>query len=119
MALTQTNTTCDVYRSGHSPPAAPDVAGVKCLLTPRGQSTLTSQNYTHVMLVGPTVDVRDDYNAGFVAGANADSVYVPDRNGTKFNVILVRRHGRGTPADCKQVLLVRTAGSPTWPSDNV
>jgi len=28
MALTYTNATCDVYRAGNAPPAAPDVAGV-------------------------------------------------------------------------------------------
>ena len=61
MALPFTNTTCDIYRSGNSPPASPDVAGVRCVLTPRGQSTLTSDLYTHVLLVPPTtLGVPDD-----------------------------------------------------------
>ena len=46
------NTTCDIYRVTNSPPAAPDVAGVRCYLGPRGQSTLTTGNYQYELWVG-------------------------------------------------------------------
>ncbi len=122
MALPYSNTTCDIYRPGNAPPAAPDLAGVKCALEPRGQSALTTGTYTHVLLVGPTVDIRD----GFIAGSfsfdatRADVVYVPDRNGVKYLVVLVRRKGRGTALDHKQVLLERVSGSSIdWPTNDV
>jgi hypothetical protein len=116
MTLAATNTTCDIYRAGNVPPAPPDVAGVHCFLEARGQSTLTTQNYTHVLWVGPTVDIRDG-SGGLSAGTNPDRVYVPDKNGTAFTVILVRRYGRGTGMDHKRALLQRLP--PPWPTDNV
>jgi hypothetical protein len=124
MALPVTNTTCDIYHNPNLPPAAPDVAGVKCFLKPKGASTLTTVNYTHVLLVGPNVDIRDDRGtASFTLGAVSDTVWIPDKNGTRFEVVLVRRQGRGTPLDHKEVLLERRhigSGEPTnWPTDNV
>jgi hypothetical protein len=117
MALPYSNTTCDVYRAGNAPPAAPDLPGVKCYLNPSGASTLTTQNYTHLLLVGPGVDIRD--GGGYLnPGTNPDTVYVPDLNGVAYTVILVRRKGRGTALDLKEVLLKRTS-SITWPTDNV
>jgi hypothetical protein len=130
MTLPHTNTTCDVYRAGNGPPAAPDVAGVRCHLTPKGASTLTTVLYTHVLLVPPTTDVRDGYvvtslqanpgNTATVQLGVADRVYVPDRNGTLFRVVLVRRQGQGTGLDHKVVLLARDdGGNIPWPTDNV
>jgi hypothetical protein len=108
MALQQSNTTCDIYRNGNAPPAAPDVAGVKCYLAPDWASghvaalqASTTGRWTHVLLVGPSVDIRDAYLPsqlgadGFGLNSN-DWVYVPDKNGTKFAVIYVERLGRGT-----------------------
>jgi hypothetical protein len=118
MALPHTNTTCDIYRSGNSPPADPDVAGVKCLLEPSGQSTLTTDQYSHVLLVPATTDIRDGKGTLTAAATNPDKVYVPDRNGTLFTVVLVRRKGRGTPLDHKFVLVQRTA-TPIWPTDEL
>src|SRR5262249_59254420 len=102
MTVPTTNTTCDIYRStSPPPPAAPDVAGVKCFLNPKGQSTLTTGVYTHVLLVPTGTDVRDQFPGNtFGVGPAADIVYVPDKNGTKFLVVLVRRQGRGTPPAC-------------------
>jgi hypothetical protein len=113
------NVTFDIYRGGNSPPAAPDVAQVQGYLAPKGQSTLTSQAYTHELLVEATADLRDDYLTGnFVSpGTGGDHLYMPDQNGTKFFVILVRRVGRGTAADHKQVLVKRA--SVNWPNDDV
>jgi hypothetical protein len=117
MALPLSNTTCDVYRAASPvPPAPPDVAGVRCLLSPKGASTLTTLNYTHVMMVDATVDIRDGQNA-LSQGTNPDKVYVPDKTGTLFLVILVRRVGRGTPLDAKQCLLQRQ--TPSYPTNNL
>src|SRR5947209_1912406 len=116
MTVPITNTTCDVYRATRSPPAAPDVAGVKCYLEPRGRSTLTTNNYTHVLRVNVTVDLRDG-SGGLNQGTNPDKVYVPDKNGTPFTVILVRRVGRGTNLDHLEALLNRAG--PTWPTSNL
>jgi hypothetical protein len=118
--LPKSNTTCDIYRSTNSPPNPPDVAGVKIYLTPKGQSTLTTSWYTHVALMDPTVDIRDNLqvSGGIPSiGTAADNIYVPDKNGTRFQVVVVRRVARGTAGDMKQVILWRT--QPTYPTDNV
>jgi hypothetical protein len=118
------NTTCDIYRTGHTPPAAPDVPGVKCYLAPKGQSTLTTPQssgvaggYSHIMYVGPTTDIRDGTGSASLQPASPDSVWIPDKNNVQYQVQLVRRVGMGTPTDHKQVLLRRMIV--TWPNDNV
>jgi hypothetical protein len=116
MALTFYNNTCDIYRSGHAPPAAPDVAGVKCLLAPKGASTLTTPNFTHILLVPPGTDIRD--GTGYLApGVSPDTFYIPDKNGTKFQVLLVRRKGKGTALDHLECIAQRS--TPTWPTQNL
>lgn len=119
MALIATNTTCDIYRFSNAPPNAPNVAAVPCQLTPKGASELTARYYTHVLRVPPTTDLRDQFVASTLsAGAQADTVYVPDRNGgLSYRVVLVRRVGRGTPLDHKEALVLRN--SVTWPTDNI
>jgi hypothetical protein len=117
MALPYTNTTCDVYRVTNAPPGAPDVAGVKCYLVPRGQSTLTTSNYQYELWVAPDVDLRDN-GAGDLGSTGGDKVYIPDKDGgVQYQVVLVRRHGRGTPLDHKRALLTRV--STNFPNDNV
>jgi hypothetical protein len=114
-----TNTTCDVYRSGNAPPAAPDVPGVKIYLAPKGATSLTTQFYTHVLLCDVNTDIRDNFVANNMqVGTAADKVYVPDQNGVAYTVLLVRRVGRGTAVDHKQVLLLRQQNV-TWPTTNV
>jgi hypothetical protein len=118
-----TNTTCDVYRSGNNPPAAPDVAAVPCRLEGsyarrmgRGEGMVAGYRFTHVMLVDPAADIRDalaDYNVG----ANADTVYVPDRNGTPFRVVFVEVRQRGHAAAVRKVYLDR--GTPHWPTNEL
>jgi len=119
MALPVSNTTCDIYRAANSPPAVPDVAGVKAFLLPRGRSDRTTPHYTHVLLVGPTVDIRDHYAPGSLSyGVNADKVFLPDASAVAtFRVVLVRRVGRGTAVDHKECLLIREFV--TWPTDEV
>ena len=131
MSLPTSNTTCDIYRNGNGPPAAPDVAGVACLLTPdfagphlAAITTSSILRWTHVLLVPPTTDVRDGYqgSGGGAVGtelnpAGADWVFVPDKNGTRFAVIFVERLGRGTGGDVKRVYLQRQF--PAWPTNNL
>jgi hypothetical protein len=119
------NTTVDIYRNGRAPPAAPDVAGVKCYLAPKGQSTLTSRQssgtstgYSHIMHVAVGTDVRDGSGPASIGPTTAnDSVYVPNQNGQQFIVVLVRRRGYGSAVDHLEVLLDR--GSVTWPQSNL
>jgi hypothetical protein len=116
------NTTCDIYRSTGSPPAAPDVAGVAVYLAADyeqrlegGESEAGPRHYTHVLLCDPAVDVRDAFNAWSVG--LGDKVYVPDQSGTLWRVIFVERRARNTPQDHKRVYLDRAAVA--WPSDNL
>jgi hypothetical protein len=119
MALPARNTTCDIFRATTLPPDPPEVAGVPCFLLPKGRSTLTTPHYTHVLLVGPEVDIRDHYAPGSLGyGATADKVFLPDASSpVTFRVVLVRRVGRGTAADHKECLLVREFI--TWPTNEV
>jgi hypothetical protein len=121
MALPQQpNTTCDIYRSGNSPPAAPDVAGVACYLDGSyqrrldvGEADSAALRFTHILRCALETDVRDAYDLGTI-GATFDTVYVPDQNGTAFKVVFVERVGYGTPNDHKRVYLDRDA--PSWPT---
>jgi hypothetical protein len=124
MPLPTTNTTCDIYRSANSPPAAPDVAAVPCLLQPdyaRGRGTVfsdPSKAWMHVLLVDLATDVRDGWTSGVPLQPGAyDRVYVPDRNGTPFSVVFVERVGRGTAQDSKRVYLRRE--QPIYPTNEV
>ncbi len=123
------NLTCDIYRSGNSPPASPDVAGVSCRLDPdfvashvANVASTTINRWTHILLVDVTVDIRDGYRGNDGSGQEQtpsgwDSVYVPDHTGTRFTVVLVVRVGRGTTQDHKRVYLNRAA--PSWPSSDI
>jgi hypothetical protein len=124
------NTTCDIYRNAHFPPASPDVAGVKCYLKGYYQDRLetgesedvTAQGFrfTHTFLMDLSVDVRDGYSAGsatLVAGT-ADFLYVPNQNGTKFIVKFVERQGRGSAWGHLKVYAARY-NPPSWPTENL
>jgi hypothetical protein len=117
------NTTCDIYRAGNAPPANPDVAAVYGSLRPNypggtdanaGQPT---KRWTHVLLVPKGTDVRDHYTGAGAYGANPDTIYVPDKNGTAFKVVFVERRDRGTATDHLCVFLDRQAV--TWPSQEL
>src|SRR4051812_1756223 len=118
MSVPYFNTTCDIYRVGNAPPASPDVASVKCAIEPKGQSTLTTPYYTHVLRVPASTDIRDDLQANsLLAGANCDKVYIPDKNGIWYKVVLVRTRGLRTALVHKEVLLYRAPGANvTWGS---
>jgi hypothetical protein len=120
------NTTCDIYRTGRAPPAAPDVAGVNIFLTANyerrmetGEGEAVGYRYTHVMSCDISVDVRDSISNMTVPGtAVNDVVYVPNRNGTPFSVRFVEIRNRSSPALVhKRVYLDRQ--QPTWPTNNL
>jgi hypothetical protein len=117
------NTTCDIYRTGVVPPGAPALAGVSCYLRAAfaernevGEGRAVEFRYTHVMLVDREVDVRDDQD-GNSAGSLWDTVWIPDQNGTRFEVRYVERIGRSTPLDHRKVYLDRKA--PSWPTNEL
>jgi hypothetical protein len=118
------NTTCDIYRVGNSPPSAPDVAGVKCFLVPKFSAGHHARwggtapyNYTHILYVDYTTDIRDAYNAGAIP-ATMDTVYIPDKTSkTSWLVVFVERVSRGTGLDHKRVYLRRQG--PAWPTNDV
>lgn len=110
------NTTCDIYRSGNGPPAAPDVAGVRLYLKSAfvaGQEQAegtSSISFTHIAIVPLDTDVRD--------APGADSIYVPDQNGTGFTVQWVERHRTGAvSSDYKRVYLNRNV--PNYPTNEL
>jgi hypothetical protein len=112
------NTTCDIYHTGNTPPAAPDVAGEACALIarfPHGQEASegdTDFEWTHILTLGPTVDIRDAY-----PDVPDSRVYIPTKADTGFDIVFVELVNRGTPAAYKRVYLDRR--SVTWPSDEV
>jgi hypothetical protein len=118
------NTTCEIYRTGNAPPAAADVAGVACHLRAlyslgleAEEGGTAAKKFTHVMDVAFRTDVRDAYDAGTV-GATADTIYVPDKNGTPFKVVFVEGHFPGSQdRSFKRVYLARK--TPTWPSQQL
>jgi hypothetical protein len=119
-----TNNTCDIYRSGNAPPAAPDVAAVPIFLKPdwqgahdKGFYNVNALMWTHIAYMGPTVDIRDKFQ-GAMTSADLDTVWIPDQNGTRFKVIFVQRISQGTAGDHKQVFLDRHP-APTWPTNNL
>ena len=112
------NTTCDIYYSPNIPPAAADLTGQTCALVAAfaygSEASAGGLNFrwTHLLFLDASVDIRDSY-----PGAVAHRVYVPDQNGTGFDVVFVELVGRGTPAAYKRVYLDRRAV--TWPSDEL
>lgn len=123
MALPRTsNTTCDIYRSGSAPPAAPSVAGVAICLEAAfdqrieaGEAGANDFRYSHVALIDLSVDVRDA-NYGSTPMTGLDSIYVPDQNGTRFLVRFVARSSYESTA-YKRVYLDRK--QPTWPTNDL
>ena len=116
------NATCDIYRQGRTPPAAPDVAGVPIQLNAdfrrreeTGEGDGAGFKFTHVALMPKGTDVRDNWD---VAGpGNADTIFVPDKNGTGFIVRFVERTGIGTAQEIRRVYVDRKV--PNWPTNEL
>lgn len=112
------NTTCDIYYSPNVPPAAPDVAAKACCLVARFRDGAESSEgdqtlrWTHLLYLDADVDIRDSYPS-----APAHRAYVPDKNGTGFDVVFVELVNRGQAAKYKRVFLDRRAV--TWPSNEL
>ena len=68
--------------------------------------------WTHLAFLHKEVDVRDAWPA-----TPGSSLYVPDKDGTKFNIVFVELVHRGTPQEHKRAFLERQ--SVTWPSDEL
>jgi hypothetical protein len=123
MALPVTaETTCDIYRLGNAPPAAPDVAAVPCRLQgdygrglEAGKTMSASYRFHYILLLDLGTDIRDGYNNG--STNDADTVFVPDKNGVMYRVRFVERVGWNTPFDHKRVYLARDATP--WPTSSV
>ena len=120
MALPSANTTCDIYRNGNAPPAAPDVAALPCLFhacydsgREHGEKENTARRYVAIMLVDLATDIRDPFNAWTTQVNTADTVYIPNMNGMGYQVNFVERISINRPNDCKCVYLDRL--SVTWP----
>ncbi|HWG41747.1 MAG TPA: hypothetical protein VN688_03105 [Gemmataceae bacterium] len=112
------NATCDVYHGTNAPPSTPDVAGVSCYLEERFRNIKPIGGspgliYDHILRVAWDLDIRDDYNGV----TSSSKVYVPDQDGTEFQVVAVARVGRGTAVDHKIVYLQR--GNAPWPTNDV
>jgi hypothetical protein len=117
------NTTMDIYRSGNTPPSAPDVASVSAYMIPdfanahQAQTTSsTTMRWTHVALVPTGIDIRDAYTGGGAAGetlgSNADSIYIPDKTGTGWAVVFVQQIRNPGGSDFLKVFLLRQ--TPSW-----
>lgn len=109
--------TCDIYRGTTSPPAAPDVAGVPCVIRPNfvaGQEAgdrgggATALTWTHLLLVALDTDIRDGYTADSAFDITAaDHVFVPDQTGQECTVRFVEVVGKGTPTAHKRAYIDR------------
>jgi hypothetical protein len=117
------NTTCDIYRNGHSPPAAPDVAGVAIALQHAAHNTKVnykttpsvslSEAYDYLAYVPKGTDIRDNANGT----GNGDTIYVPNQNGTPFLVVWVERLTT-MAGDVLCAYFLRQA-VPVYPTDNL
>ncbi|HMF14944.1 MAG TPA: hypothetical protein VKE94_21660 [Gemmataceae bacterium] len=116
------NTTCDIYRNGHSPPAAPDVAAVPIQLqhavhhekwkASQGQQFSAQEVYQYVALVPLGTDIRDNSNGA----AAQDTIYVPDKNGVAYTVVWVERVSLATGEILRAFL---TRNTTTFPTVNI
>jgi hypothetical protein len=104
----QPNTTCDIYRNGNAPPAAPDVAAVPCYVVScydlgreRGEKEDINRRFVARMYVNPNVDIRDPFNQWTTQANTRDTVYIPDKTKIGYNVNFVERVNLGQASDAK------------------
>ncbi len=117
------NRTFDLFHQG-TWPNPPDIAGAHGYLTPdfrggqeggdRGGAT-----WTHIMLVEPDLDVRDGYyGLGTFQPTSADTLYIPDKDGTGLVVVFIERIQVGTANEHKRLYLDRL-NPPFWPTNDL
>jgi len=114
-------TTFVVYRSGNSPPSAPDVSLTNGLVfsafyqrVESGEGDTAAGHFSHILHCLQSTDVRDDYDEG-TPGANYDTVYIPDENGCAFVVRFTEIFKDIDGITKRRVYLDRKA--PLWPYD--
>jgi hypothetical protein len=127
--LVPTNVNVSIYRGAN--PGSPYTLGslvvsTKGYLKPVAQSgrfgSASWLKWTHILLLAPTVDVRDAYNSQLDPSRDntrADTVVLLDSGGankTAYYVVLVEQVSRGTPAAHLRVYLDRFQPN-AWPND--
>ncbi len=129
--LVPPNVNVDIYRTAD--PASPytlgtlSATGVAGFLKPAVRDgrfgTASWLKWTHVLLLPPTIDVRDAYNSQLDPSRDntiADTIIVHDTNTptteTAFYVAFVEQAARGTAAAHLRVYLDRFARN-TWPTN--
>ena len=108
------NTTCDYFKDGHLPETdPPDLAAVPIFLDGdfmRGNLGIDKLRWTHLLKVRG--------NGEILAGDLATNlVYVPNKDGTCFEIVFVEVLERGKASSFKRVYLERK--SITWPSEQL
>jgi hypothetical protein len=108
------NTTCDYFEDGHLPETdSPDLAAVPIFLDGdfmRGNLGIGNLRWTHLLQVGGNVEI-------LAADAPANRVYVPNKDGTCFEIVFVEVLERGKAGSFKRVYLERK--SIIWPSEQL
>lgn len=72
-----------------------------------GEQASAQFRFTHVLLVEPTLDLRDDFDAFAGTASQRDTVRIPDSTGLSYRVVFLERVQRGLAADHKRVYLQR------------
>ena len=108
------NTTCDYFEDGHLPETdPPDLAAVPIFLDGdfmRGNLGIGNLRWTHLLKVRGNVEIQ-------AADSPANLVYVPNKDGTCFEIVFVEVLERGKAASFKRVYLERK--SIPWPSEQL
>ena len=108
------NTTCDYFEDGHLPETdLPDLAAVPIFLDGdfmRGNLGIGNLRWTHLLKVRGNVEIQ-------AADSPANLVYVPNKDGTCFEIVFVEVLERGKAGSFKRVYLERK--SITWPSEQL
>ena len=108
------NTTCDYFEDGHLPETdSPDLAAVPIFLDGdfmRGNLGIGNLRWTHLLKVKGNVEI-------LAADSATNHVYVPNKEGTCFEIVFVEVLERGKAGSFKRVYLERK--SITWPSEQL
>ena len=108
------NTTCDYFEDGHLPETdPPDLAAVPIFLDGdfmRGNLGIGNLRWTHLLKVRGNVEIQ-------AADSPANLVYVPNKDGTCFEIVFVEVLERGKAGSFKRVYLERK--SIPWPSEQL
>ena len=108
------NTTCDYFEDGHLPETdSPDLAAVPIFLDGdfmRGNLGIDKLRWTHLLKVSANEEI-------LAADLAANRVYVPNKDGTCFEIVFVDVLERGKASSFKRVYLERK--SITWPSEQL